>query len=70
MKIVAPIKGKTIDIYNRNQKIDQIGKLQKELKFLEIGMHRVKTKLQKLQQDSTLTLPMNMVGLRTKQFVD
>ena len=32
-------------------------------------MQRVKTKLQKLQQDPTFTPSMSMVGLRLKQFV-
>ena len=33
-------------------------------------MQRVKTKLQKLQQDPTLTPSMSMAGIRPKQFVD
>ena len=33
-------------------------------------MPRVRTKLQKLLQDSTLTPSMSMIGLRLKQFLD
>ena len=53
-----------------NLKIDKMGKLKRELEFLERGMQRVQTKLQKLQQDPTLTPSMSTVGLRPKQFVD
>ena len=44
-------------------KIEKKGKLKRELKFLEKGAQRVKTKLQKLQHDPTLTPPTSMVGL-------
>ena len=47
-----------------------MSKLKRELEFLEMGMQRVKTKLQKLQKDSTLMPSMSMVGIRPKQFVD
>ena len=51
-------------------KIDKMGKFKRELEFLERGMQRVKTKLQKLQQDHTLTPSMSMAGIRPKQFID
>ena len=44
-------------------KIDEMGKLKREIEFLEIGMQRVKTKLQKLQQGPTLTPSMSMEGI-------
>ena len=47
-----------------------MGKLKRKLEFLEIGMQRIKTKLQKLQQDPTLTPSISTVGIRPKQFVD
>ena len=40
-----------------------MGKL-KKLEFLERGMQRVKTKLQKLQQNPTLTPSMSIVVIR------
>ena len=43
--------------------MDKIGKLKRELEFLEINMQRVKTKLQKLQEP-TLTASMSMIGIR------
>ena len=46
-----------------------MGKLKRELEFLERGMQRVKTKLQKLQ-DTTLKASPSTVGIRPKQFVD
>ena len=47
-----------------------MGKLRREVEFLERKMQRVRTKLQKLQQDPTLRPSTSMVGLRPKQFVD
>ena len=41
-------------------------KIKTELEFLERGMQTVKTKLQKPQQDPTLTPSMSMVGLIPK----
>ena len=46
-----------------------MGKLKRELEFLDRGMQRVKTKWQKVQ-DPTLTPSMNMVGTKPEQFVD
>ena len=51
-------------------KIDKMGKSKREVEFLEKGMQRFKTKLQKLQQDPALAPSMSTVGLRPKQFVD
>ena len=51
-------------------KVDKMGKLKRELEFLERGMQRVKTKLQKLLQDPMLTPSSSTVGLIPKQFVN
>ena len=47
-----------------------MGKLKRELEFLDREMQRVETELQKLQQDPTLTPFVSMVGIWPKQYVD
>ena len=47
-----------------------MGKIWREVGFSEKGMQRVRTELQKQQQDPTLMPFMSMVGLRPKQFTD
>ena len=51
-------------------KIDKVGKFWRKVVFLENGMQRGRTKIQKLQQDPTVTPFMSMVELRSKQFID
>ena len=46
-----------------------MGKLQRELKFLERNVQRVRTKLQKLH-DPTLTPSTNSADLQPKQFIN
>ena len=65
-----PYKGEDYRHIQEKPKIDKMGKLKRELEFLERKMQRVKTKLQKLQHDPTLTPSISVVGLRPKQFVD
>ena len=47
-----------------------MSKLKTEVEFLEKGMQRARTKLKKIQQDTTLTPFMSTVVLRPKQFID
>ena len=47
-----------------------MGKLKRELKFLERNVQRVRTKLQKLQHDPTLTPSTSTVDLQPKQFIN
>ena len=65
-----PYKSEDYRHIQKKPKIDKMGNLKRGLELLEGGMQKVKTKLQKLQQDSTLTPSMSMVGLLRKQFVE
>ena len=65
-----PYKREDYRRIEEEQKIAQMGKLRRKVEFLERGMQRVRTRLQKLQQDPTLTPSMSTVGLRPKQFID
>ena len=46
-----------------------MGRLQRKLKFLERNVQRVRTKLQKLQHDLTLTPSTNTADLQPKQLI-
>ena len=65
-----PYKRENYRHMQEKPKIDKMGKLKREIKFYKRGMQRVKTKLQKLQQDPTLAPSMGTVGLRPYKFVD
>ena len=69
-KDTDPYKRENYRHTKEKPKIDEMCTLKRKLEFLEIRMQRVKTKLQKLQQDPTLTTSMSMMGLRPKQLVD
>ena len=70
MKVVTLTKRGDYRYIQEEPQIDIMGKLRREVEFIEKGMHRVRTKLQKLQPDPPLTPSMSVVGLRPKQFVD
>ena len=69
-EVSDPYKEDDYRYIQNKPKIDKMGKLKRELEFLKRGMQRVKTELQKLQQDLTLTPSTSMVEIRPKQFVD
>ena len=52
------------------QKSEKMGKLQRELKFLQRNVQRVRTKLQKLQHDPSLTPSTSTADLQPKQLIN
>ena len=69
-KASDPYKYKDYRHTEEKPKINNIGQIKRELEFIEGEMQRVKTTLQKLHQDTTLTLSISMLGIRPKQFAD
>ena len=61
MKI--PIHKNSTEKGKKKPKLEKMGKLQSGLKFLERNVQKVRTKLQKLQHDLTLTPSTNTADL-------
>ena len=54
----------------RETKTDMMKKLRRELQFVEWGMQRVRTKLNKIQQDPLLTPTTSLTGIKPKQLIE